>query len=135
VGSVAALEGSRFGAWINDLANLCLPQIWPEHVPTGRLPRITQRDISKIALLRGIVWRSIELHYVETFPGAASLSSDRAAMLQSGSPPFLARHHPIPCFTSTSERSISSTRSLNGKMRCASARQKLSNGSNVAPTS
>jgi hypothetical protein len=98
VGSVAALEGSRFGAWINDLANLCLPQIWPKRVPSGRLPRITQRDISKIVLLRGIVWRSIELRYVETFPGAARLSSDRAAMLQSGSPPFLAAASPYPVF-------------------------------------
>ena len=43
--------------------------------------------------------------------------------------------YPIPCFNSASERSISSTRSLSGKIRCASATQKLSNGSNVAPTS
>ena len=38
------------------------------------------------------------MRYVEMFPGAARLSSDRAAMLQSGSPPFLAAASPYPVF-------------------------------------
>jgi hypothetical protein len=67
-------------------------------VSSRRLPGMTQRNVLPIA---SIPWggynRPIELPQLETFPGAACYQPNRAARLQSGSPPGVRSAQPAAC--------------------------------------